>query len=294
MDNELRIKLIDLARERRLIGYGNIMFSYDLKSDDRKDVDLFAEWIGEISEWEHEHGRPMLSSLVMHSDLQSIGAGFYGLAEKLSFGEMEDLRKAHFEKVMHRLCYECWSDDELYFKETGKKPKKIVQPYPLYPDDTYPEGITEVSEDMPDFSGSEVDWFEKYQQNIFIGSLGEELVIEYEQRVLIDNGFDKLASKVRKVLDGEGFDVLSFDMDGTEKYIEVKTTCGAKGSPFHISRNEVFFSQYHKEKFYLYRLFNLDVEARKASFNCYSGDLRDHFHLDPGIFIAYNKKKDFS
>lgn len=292
MDNDLRIKLIEVARERRLIGYGSIMFDYGLKSNDRRDVELFADWIGEISEFEHEHGRPLLSSLVMHSDLLSIGKGFYGLAEKLFFGNNEELQTAHFERVMHGRCYDCWSDDRLYSLETGKKPRKVVLQYPLYPEETYPEGVVDLGEFKPEFSGSEINWHEKYRRDLFIGSLGEELVIEYEKRVLTDNGFDELASKIRKVLDGEGFDILSFDTDGTEKHIEVKATTGSQDTSFYISRNEVSYSKYHSDKFHLYRLYNLDVENRFAHFNCYSGKLESHFHLNPTIYLATNKKRE--
>lgn len=291
MDNELRIRLIDVARERRLVGYGKIMFSYGLNSNDRRDVDLFADWIAEISEWEHKRGRPMLSSLVMHSDLRSIGTGFYTLAEKLLFGDSDYLQRTLFEKEMQKRCYECWSNDDLYQSETGKKSVKKVLPYPLYPEEDFPEGVTDLKENKLDFFSSEVDWLENHRQNIFIGSLGEELVIEYEKRVLIDNGFENLALKVEKVTDGMGFDVLSFNLHGEEKYIEVKTTTGDRNSPFYISINEVHFSQRFADRFHLYRLYSLNVEGRHAHFNCYSGDLRNHFHLSPNVYTAYNKKR---
>jgi hypothetical protein len=133
MDNELRIKLIELARRKRKVGYGNIMSEYGLNANDRAHVDVFAQKIGEISEYEHELNRPMLSSLVMHADLQTIGAGFYPLAEKLNHGDSEYLKKNHFERRMHQLCYECWANNDLYFRETGnnKESSKPIEPYNL-------------------------------------------------------------------------------------------------------------------------------------------------------------------
>jgi hypothetical protein len=39
--------------------------------------------------------------------------------------------------------------------------------------------------------------------------------------------------------DGAGFDIASFDRDGSERLIEVKTTNGWGAHPFHISSNEL-------------------------------------------------------
>ena len=39
--------------------------------------------------------------------------------------------------------------------------------------------------------------------------------------------------------DGAGFDVLSFDLGGKERLIEVKTTNGAARTPFFMTRNEM-------------------------------------------------------
>jgi hypothetical protein len=39
--------------------------------------------------------------------------------------------------------------------------------------------------------------------------------------------------------DGAGFDIASFDPDGRERFIEVKTTNGAATTPFFLTRNEM-------------------------------------------------------
>jgi hypothetical protein len=39
--------------------------------------------------------------------------------------------------------------------------------------------------------------------------------------------------------DGAGFDVLSFEPDGRERLIEVKTTNGTAATPFFLTRNEM-------------------------------------------------------
>ena len=64
---------------------------------------------------------------------------------------------------------------------------------------------------------------------------------------LIAEGRDDLAEKVfatRNIAgNAERFDVLSYDKDGNEKYIEVKTTKGNLDNLFYISENEIAFSE---------------------------------------------------
>ena len=60
-------------------------------------------------------------------------------------------------------------------------------------------------------------------------------------------------SKVRG--DGAGYDVMSFEEDGRERFIEVKTTAYAKEAPFFISDGELSFANSHELEFRLYRVF---------------------------------------
>ena len=62
--------------------------------------------------------------------------------------------------------------------------------------------------------------------------------------------------------DGLGYDVLSFDASGKERFIEVKTTSFGKETPFFISRNEVEFSRANDAHFHNYRLFEFRKSPR--------------------------------
>lgn len=53
-----------------------------------------------------------------------------------------------------------------------------------------------------------------------------------------------------------GYDIRSFDPDGAERFIEVKTTRGGPRTDFFLSRNERAFSQKEPERFRLYRLYD--------------------------------------
>ena len=62
--------------------------------------------------------------------------------------------------------------------------------------------------------------------------------------------------------DGLGFDVLSFEDDGRERLIEVKTTAFGELTPFYVSRNELARSEADAEQYRLYRLFDFRDRPR--------------------------------
>lgn len=108
------------------------------------------------------------------------------------------------------------------------------------------------------------DYLEREARNAALGYAGEEFVLNFERFRLHNLGCKVLADKVEHVAitkgDGLGFDILSFDLTGREKFIEVKTTAFGKETPFFVSRGEVRFAQEHTDEFHLYRLF----EFRKS------------------------------
>lgn len=96
-------------------------------------------------------------------------------------------------------------------------------------------------------------------RNRALGHKGEELVYQYECARLGSERPD-LARKVRWVSeedgDGAGYDILSFDLAGKERLIEVKTTIGHQTTPFYISSNEFELSQERPDQFCLMRVFD--------------------------------------
>jgi hypothetical protein len=108
-----------------------------------------------------------------------------------------------------------------------------------------------------------------------LGRLGERFAVEVER--LLGVGRDDLASRVKWVAetcgDGLGFDVLSFDgADGSEWWIEVKTTGLGKYFPFVVTANEVRCSEDLPEQFHLYRVF--DFSRRPRVYTSRGQDLR--------------------
>lgn len=111
-----------------------------------------------------------------------------------------------------------------------------------------------------------INYLEREQRNMSLGEAGEQLVVEYEKWKLTSIGKDKLADQVEWISkeqgDGAGFDILSKDERGKDKYIEVKTTKLSKETPFYFSKDEFEFSHEQRDKYHLYRVFNFEKDAK--------------------------------
>lgn len=83
--------------------------------------------------------------------------------------------------------------------------------------------------------------------------------------------------------DGLGYDVKSFDVNGRERFIEVKTTAFGKETPFFVTQNELHFSRDASEQFMLCRLFEFRQTPRLFALR---GALDQHCTLDPVSYRA--------
>jgi hypothetical protein len=96
-------------------------------------------------------------------------------------------------------------------------------------------------------------------RNASLGAAGEEFVLNFERARLLAEKQDRLAAQIEHVSktrgDHEGFDVLSFDPDGRERLIEVKTTAFGPLTPFFVSANQVTQSQRRTAQYHVYRVF---------------------------------------
>ena len=112
--------------------------------------------------------------------------------------------------------------------------------------------------------------------------LGEELVLDYEKKRLIDAGNKNFADAIEHVSktqgDGTGYDIKSFNKDSSVRYIEVKTTSGNINTEFFISPNEIHFSKIHFQNFYLYRVYNV---KKNPEFYKFEGNILDNFEAIP-------------
>jgi hypothetical protein len=102
------------------------------------------------------------------------------------------------------------------------------------------------------------DPVERDLRNRSLGRAGEEFVLEVEKKKLEKFMRPDLSKKIKWVSaeegDGAGYDILSFEPDGRERLIEVKTTNGAARTPFFLSENECQRAAASAESWRLYRV----------------------------------------
>lgn len=97
-----------------------------------------------------------------------------------------------------------------------------------------------------------------------IGDRGEQIVVMAERQALKKMGRDDLARKVDQISkrdDSVGYDIRSYDRDGKEKFIEVKSTIKSAGLvDIFISANE-HIKAINKENYYIYIVHEVGSKA---------------------------------
>ncbi len=110
------------------------------------------------------------------------------------------------------------------------------------------------------------NYLEREACNRSLGLAGEILILNYEKARLIHAGRENLAARIEHTSqvrgDQEGYDILSFERDGAERLIEVKTTKYGSETPFFITRNELSVSKTMAKQYHLYRLFTFREAPR--------------------------------
>ena len=131
------------------------------------------------------------------------------------------------------------------------------------------------------------DYFAREAQNRSLGQAGEVFALDFERWRLVQLGAGQLAEKVKHAAadegDGLGYDIRSFEADGRERFIEVKTTAFGEKTPFFVSANEARFARDHADRFHLYRLFEFRSAPRLFEL---PGPIEQHCMLDPVSYRA--------
>jgi len=135
--------------------------------------------------------------------------------------------------------------------------------------------------------GRKYDVAERDARNRALGKAGEELVLHHEKQSLLSAGRKDLADRVRWTAiqdgDGYGFDIASYEPDGRERLIEVKTTNGWERTPFHISRNELAVAEARRDDWHLVRVWSF---ARSPQAYVLRFPLEAHVELTATSFLA--------
>lgn len=124
-------------------------------------------------------------------------------------------------------------------------------------------------------------------ENRRLGRSGEQWVVKVEKQRLLEAGKGDLAENVVWVAnvegDGAGYDIRSYDTDGSPIFIEVKTTNGGRTADFFITANEVNTSDRIGRAFRLYRVFEF---SRNPKLYLLEGPLSRKLILTPRSFSA--------
>lgn len=129
-------------------------------------------------------------------------------------------------------------------------------------DDINMESIIFTFEELKNKLPKEIDYLKLHEYQMHIGKLGEAYVYDYERKRLLDLGskyyddVDNTPSKDHNC----GYDILSYDEDGSEIYIEVKSEAYDKNNDFFITSNELEKARQlisKGKKYYIYRVHNV-------------------------------------
>ena len=120
------------------------------------------------------------------------------------------------------------------------------------------------------FKPQKINWEEVNFNRTELGRLGEEFVLRSEtSRVLgfADEDIGRIIHLSETQGDGAGFDIISLNEDGSDRYIEVKTTEGGVNTPFYMTENERARFEISKDDddLFVYRVFDFDKAACTGS-----------------------------
>jgi len=131
------------------------------------------------------------------------------------------------------------------------------------------------------------NYIEREARNRSLGNAGESFVLHFEQARLRRAGKERLAEQIEHTSlvrgDHEGYDILSFEENGAERLIEVKTTKYGIETPFYVTRNEVAVSEAHARRYQVYRLFAFRKSPRLFAL---PGAISETCQLSAATFLA--------
>jgi hypothetical protein len=165
------------------------------------------------------------------------------------------------------------------YNELGRPPKKGQTPKELKDYIDFDEEYPEPEKVKPEFITLEinpekiypsskkgkskngmVDFEKENKRHKRLGEQGELIVFKTEKEFLTENKRMDLAERVKLISKEDtsaGYDILSYELDGSKKYIEVKST---SSSPSNIANFLITINEYNKAKeinnYNLYIVFN--------------------------------------
>jgi hypothetical protein len=115
-------------------------------------------------------------------------------------------------------------------------------------------------------NGTKIDYSNRSKKFKRIGDRGEQIVLRAERQFLKSNEKKDLAKLVDQISDRDdsaGYDIKSYELDGTEKLIEVKSTMKKIGkSNIFLSANELRVAE-NRNNYYFYIIYEVGSKKPK-------------------------------
>lgn len=131
------------------------------------------------------------------------------------------------------------------------------------------------------------NYLEQEARNIALGAAGEIAALDFERARLQEAGRDVLARNIEHTAvtegPGAGYDVRSYESDGTDRFIEVKTTASGAYTPFFVSAHELQTSARHQRIYHLYRVYQFRTNPQ---FFVLKGRLEHSCKIEPVQYRA--------
>ena len=150
------------------------------------------------------------------------------------------------------------------------------------------DSIVVYQQSKPKFSISEERFRAIQKTREQIGLAGENWVVDFEKGSLNNSGHRELAEKVERISQANiaaGFDVLSYEFNGGEKFIEVKTTALSK-LEFFLSSNELDVAKEFKSRYWIYFLSEIYGVPRLAKIRNPAIEVGKTLSLTPSNYRA--------
>ena len=129
------------------------------------------------------------------------------------------------------------------------------------------DGVIQISKRGQNRNISDTEFQHILESRRSVGMAGEEWAVTHEKDYLSLNGQPILSEKVQQISQtnvAAGYDILSYELSGKEKYIEVKTTVLSK-QVFYISANELETSEKYRQAYWLYFITEIFGEPKLLS-----------------------------
>ena len=134
------------------------------------------------------------------------------------------------------------------------------------------------------YRNKKIDYVEQATDTDTIGRLGEQFALGYERWRLRD--YPELLRNIKHISeedDSAGYDIESFELDGTPRFIEVKSTLGRLETRFFISANEIETAKEKGDQYIILRVSNLEEDPKCCEIRF---PFEDTLELIPSTFIA--------